>query len=130
MNNDLISRSALKEKVDSVQYTKEFCIEHQIDYSISMQMLGLVIDNAPTIEINEITQDLIDKVNVNVGLAQPIKDERPQGEWIDNKVAFYHVCSECGACVTEVLYKIFLCEGELNYCPNCGADMRGDVQNE
>ena len=80
MNNDLISRSALKEKVDSVQYTKEFCIEHQIDYSISMQMLGLVIDNAPTIEINEITQDLIDKVNVNVGLAQPIKDERPQGE--------------------------------------------------
>ncbi len=29
---------------------------------------------------NEMTQDLIDKVNVNVGLAQPIKDERPKGE--------------------------------------------------
>lgn len=52
-------------------------------------------------------------------------EERPKGNWIDNKVAFYHVCSECGACVTEVLYKIFLCEGELNYCPNCGAQMIG-----
>ena len=57
----------------------------------------------------------------------PLMDlrERPKGNWIDNKVAFYHVCSECGACVTEVLYKIFLCEGELNYCPNCGAKMDG-----
>ena len=114
MNNDLISREALKKAIEEYKYCGFY------------DKLIEVIDNAPTVEINEITQDLIDKVNVNVGLAQPIKDERPQGEWIDNKVAFYHVCSECGACVTEVLYKIFLCEGELNYCPNCGADMRGD----
>ena len=128
MNNDLISRSALKEEIIKLQKAEQNITPLAI--SISFDNLKTLINNAPTIEINEITQDLIDKVNVNVGLAQPIKDERPQGEWIDNKVAFYHVCSECGACVTEVLYKIFLCEGELNYCPNCGADMRGDVQNE
>lgn len=38
------------------------------------------IDNAPTVEVDEMTQDLINKVNVNIGLAKPIKDERPQGE--------------------------------------------------
>ncbi len=44
----LIDADELKKKIDEVQYTQEFCIEHQIDYSISMQMLGMVIDNAPT----------------------------------------------------------------------------------
>ena len=49
MNNDLISRSALKKAIEEVQYTQDFCVEHQIDYSISMQMLRMVIDNATTV---------------------------------------------------------------------------------
>lgn len=50
MNNDLISREALKKKIEEVQYTQEFCIEHKIDYSVSMQMLGMVIDNAQPVD--------------------------------------------------------------------------------
>ena len=46
----LIDANALKKKIDEVQYTQEFCIEHRIDYSISMQMLGMIIENAPTVE--------------------------------------------------------------------------------
>ena len=46
--------------------------------------------------------------------------ERPQGEWIDidsrvNKA----ICSNCkGTTLTEPY-------GKSNFCPNCGADMRG-----
>lgn len=49
MNNDLISREALKKAIEEAQYTQEFCVVHQINYSISMQMLGMIIDNAPTV---------------------------------------------------------------------------------
>lgn len=58
MNNDSISRSALKKKIEEVQYTQEFCIEHQIDYSVSMHMLGMVIDNAPTVNIQTAVMEL------------------------------------------------------------------------
>ena len=81
---------ALKEALDNVQYTQEFCIEHQIDNSISMQMVGLVINNAPTVEPEETC--MVDKSNFskeqykadidnayNCGYEKG-KNSRPQGE--------------------------------------------------
>lgn len=51
------------------------------------------------------------------------------GRWIDNRVAFHRVCSECGAVIRQDITLVYLLEcmdkvGHLNYCPNCGADMR------
>lgn len=56
-----------------------------------------IIESAPTVETNEMTQDLIDKVNVNVGLAQPIKDERPQDDFVKilNERISESVCKYC-----------------------------------
>jgi hypothetical protein len=50
------------------------------------------------------------------------------GKWIDDKVAFYRVCSECGAVVRQNINEVYLLEcmetvGALNYCPNCGTRM-------
>lgn len=96
----LIDVDELKEALDKVQYTQEFCIEHQIDYSISMQMLGLVINNAPTVE------------------SEVIK------EWHGStKSASCLVCNLCGMSVNYMQVE----EGYmLNFCPNCGAGMRGE----
>ena len=55
--------------------------------------------------------------------AQP---ERPKGEWIpmfNGKFkggAYWFSCSKCKRIVPEVR------NGGWNFCPNCGADMRGD----
>ena len=45
------------------------------------------------------------------------------GVWEENIVGFCNVCMECGAIVERTAIKNR--SGELNYCPNCGADMRG-----
>jgi rubrerythrin len=77
-----------------------------------------IIDNAPTVEpigqtINAYT------TGFNTGV-ETVK--RPQGEWLwlcDTPNAKYKwSCNKCGRGVKE----------QENYCPNCGADMRGGAE--
>jgi hypothetical protein len=85
-----------------------------------------LIDNAPTVEITDYDTGYQD------GLEDGLNDIRPQGEWDYEKVAFYGVCSNCGVAVTSNKAEMFLYEEmrefphNINFCPNCGADMRGD----
>lgn len=119
---------ALKEKIEEVQYTQEFCIEHQIDYSISMQMLGMVIDNTPSVDttFREVVAYECGQKSV----------ERPKGEWRLVKRSNYIdiVCPCCNnirfpqyACgfsiekVKEHLKSVIL----PDYCESCGAYMGG-----
>lgn len=73
-----------------------------------------LIDNAPTVELfcsylsdGEVRQPCVEG---------PCEDERPQGEWkVDGCLI---ACNMCG--------RILLKASELyNFCPNCGAIMRG-----
>ncbi len=58
--------------------------------------------------------------------------ERKTGKWIikDNPgIGWYRVtCSECGEDVTSIIPMIgfFPPKAMWDYCPNCGADMRGE----
>ena len=55
---------------------------------------------------------------------------RKKGNWDCKKVAFYMVCSECGAVVRNNIDEVFLLPPyefrEIRYCPHCGSDNRGD----
>ena len=55
--------------------------------------------------------------------AQP---ERARGTWMPDTMCYYEerfICSEC-----KGNYKVDTCMGKpmWNFCPNCGADMRGE----
>jgi len=50
--------------------------------------------------------------------AEPVK----HGKWIDRRCDI-----ECSSCGEEYSDEIFLMRGKINYCPNCGAKMDGDV---
>ena len=100
------------------------------------------IDNAPTVEERSYEQGVIDGRDTEFdngfeqGYAKGYENcehdnERPQGEWIaredmdyldENKVVHNHFqCKKCG------LIHDFI-DGhtsQYNFCPNCGADMRG-----
>ena len=71
------------------------------------------------ITIGEAFQMMVDE--------QPTIEERKTGEWIrkisvvDCATFVGDECSQCG---------YFKSMGQANFCPNCGADMRGGGQDE
>lgn len=79
----------------------------------------------------EFNENWIDYGGINEAFEkayQALKEEkRPQGEWVHLQAIGDYKCSICGC---ENLYK-YANEHERwvktnsNYCPNCGADMRG-----
>ena len=72
------------------------------------------IDNAPTVsiytfkEVEEIRQATIEQTRISC------KCERPHGEWLEDSGNI-----ACSNCHTIWLYR------RTDYCPHCGADMRG-----
>lgn len=117
----------------------------QSEFEIKDNMLlnfQYAIDNAPTVEpyqgeerVNikmseeEIKQfkqmlrehNLLYTVTSNT-FVEGASVERSQGEWIDDNEldSYYANCSCCGYQI-DTHYEC----GYLNFCPNCGADMRG-----
>lgn len=66
--------------------------------------------------------------------------ENVRGEWLDSRANLYdkkHVYKQCSNCGTGFIYGVVMPkrpDGEIpvhtqfhNYCPNCGADMRGQT---
>ena len=109
MNNDLISREALKKAITQ---------NREIDRNAVCDVLD-IIDNAPTV-CND---------NYSMGYQDGVKkvlSERPTGHWIPKVCNFYwyrqFACSECE-------HEIISAKELPNYCQNCGAKMKG-IYNE
>lgn len=51
--------------------------------------------------------------------------ERPHGEWLNNRVAFYFTCDYCGCNIRQLKSEVFEGNYNYNFCPNCGAQMDG-----
>lgn len=114
MNNDLISRKALRKQFG---YTDEW---------YKSRTVAQIIDNAPTVEQNW-------RFYYDHGYKQAERDlKRPTGEWIDEgQYAEGHsehayICKNCGYQIIENPSMIF----ENRYCKCCGADMRKETENE
>ena len=112
MNNDLISREALKKAIKEK-------LGIYIDGTFNNRLLFDIIDNAPTIEPEKAKESELIKAytkGFDTGV-EAVKNERPKGEWIKKQVtpaSCTYVCSECG--IEEVILG--------NFCCWCGADMR------
>ena len=57
---------------------------------------------------------------------------RPKGHWIKQNDDYYdwYECSECGYGSDGEMQYSSEYDVRTNYCPNCGADMRGDNNDE
>ena len=133
MNNDLISRSALKKAITEATYNFE-------QIPIRVDEVQEIIDNAPTV-IPEEMKTLIDKtIEILPQLTDAIVENlptiiddmdicqeceyrqaaRPHGKWIDGYCNICEHSCPCDGWGREI---------ETNFCPSCGADMR-EADNE
>ena len=120
MNNDLISRSALKKALKS---NCDVCNDKNTNWCENCcphNDFEDLIDIAPAVEPEKAKESEIIKTytkGFDTGV-ETVKNERPQGEWIwlgDNPNPEHKwSCNKCGRGVKE----------QENFCPNCGADMR------
>ena len=114
LNNDLISREALKEA------TKSF-----IDCD-GFNPVWQIIDNVPTVDAYPFEQ-VQELVKLNQQFAQEIENlKRPQGEWITYKTPNDEIWQiECNSCHYTKGSKWVVFNALPPYCEKCGAEMKG-----
>ena len=112
---DLISRAHVYDAID------RYCLH----FSTELPTLKTLIAELPPAESTGALDDAIQKY-VAEGLMQPIEK---QGEWIvsDNPNMLYE-CSNCGHGFQKQVHGKSVVFYFQNYCPNCGARMRGGAE--
>lgn len=125
MNNDLISREALKNHIidifdEEVNYDKKWAMG--LKYSLKL------IDAAPTVEPDITNEDLdacmTESYHLGYELAE-VNFKKPQvdcgewGKWIITEI-------RCPSCL-EYFQPYRYSTEELKKCPNCGEEMRKGV---
>ena len=110
---DLISRRALLNQIDTTDWSD----------------VRLLAEDAQTVEITE--EQAINKLHETGWLIEHDKEmtTRPKGEWktvegVDGDE--YYECSNCGE--PWVLMAGAPKDNNMNFCPNCGAYMKGDAE--
>lgn len=114
MNNDLISREALKKSFDDY-------IKANPNISGIFELGKIIIDNVPTVDIKD---ELAGAYNEGYMCgSREAEKARPQNKWIkifENPFTNGYVCPFCG-------HKIQVTEQflpKVTECESCGADMR------
>ena len=92
----------------------------EIEYDLGCYEIGkLAEDDGLYVELRDV---------VKMVCAAPTVDPaslRPKGEWISAEVK-PHLIYECSLCKSKWGYGAML---HMNFCPNCGADMRGEAND-
>lgn len=136
MDADLIRREALKKAIDFNKICFDCPIVRGNDCDdCKMALIERLIDNAPTVEPFEPDYVGAERLKARqrgyeqgyhegMKIGKTLNPKINQGEWIiaDKVLDYYHECPFCHWQneVTELLE---------NFCPNCGADMRGEYND-
>lgn len=93
--------------IDATALTEQ--IQNMCHNEYMANWLGVLIDTQPTVKVEPIE------------VPKPVKRGRWKKAERNGVLVYsdaYRQCSECN----DVIYLAF----KMNYCPNCGADMRGE----
>ena len=82
-----------------------------IEIPLSGRLRGVTYEDGKIIDVH--IRDTDDVVKVFV----PVR----HGRWIPTEAPFMNECEDCSVCGYRTVWG-----HRYNYCPNCGADMRGN----
>lgn len=122
MNNDLISREALRKAIEEVQDNYDGYEPN--DLGKFMNKVYDLIDNAPPVDIKD---EIAGAYNEGYMCGNKEAEKaRPQGEWIIIKSPLSNeTIVKCDKCGDEFIGNDV---EDYNFCPNCGADMKGGAK--
>lgn len=105
--DDCISREQALKEFEEDQYHREYCIEHEIDRSISMEMVRIRLHDLPSVTPQPKTGHWIETG----------AEELPFGITV-----LELTCSTCGWSSALIIPR--------NYCPKCGTKMEEGEKND
>ena len=126
------------EQVDALEMAIEALEQEPCEDAISRQVISDYVEshiqeiNAGYGDLNAHTNKILRMIVEYINKIPPVSPVRPKGKWImrhhidENRQGFnMWICSECRE---EFSYDAETGVGitDANFCPNCGADMRGD----
>ena len=126
MDNDLISREDLKKSMRKSINERYISWTKTITVADIATLIFDEIEFAPTVDTyteDDVQYAIKEGHQVGYEMAKA-KFGRPKGEWItrtkDNGVNYHFYCSCCDREVIQI----------TDYCPNCGARMTKESENE
>lgn len=128
MSDDLISRSALKEILDEQMNFEENCRDSVFDIIDNVQAVPL-----PDFEDGYKKAILDGKTNFSIPQGEWLKGQEISRAMIGDKVLHIdykdYTCSNCGLILDNLLCGY---DGSpfYKFCPNCGAEMRKETEND
>ena len=81
--------------------------------------------------IGYLDEDMITRLQIALERLPSVEPERKNGKWMQDWLAEkldIYLCSECGQPLQ--LRDEYGNKAKVNFCPNCGADMRGEQDDE
>ena len=121
--------------IDAEAFKKQ--LEESYEYTELSEVVEM-LDNAPTVELDEsVIQEVLNKrcmtaVSNEYLIALHGSSKRPHGTWIERTdritLNTYYECSNCNEPWTTIEGTPW--DNGMNFCPNCGADMRQEGKNE
>ena len=117
MNNDLISRSALRAEIES--YVMPILTNNLMGASDAYYRILHLLDGAPAVDAETVFEQ-IGLVKEAFEMAKAYLRPVRHGRWIISSDGYYPYCWDCKARPKG---------GNMTkYCPNCGAKMDGDFE--
>ena len=115
VTDDMVSRAALKEVITANHYLLS-ARNNSTDYGMFTTGIMQAIDNVPVVDPTyQMPEDYI---------KNKLDYSRPQGEWIiklkENSQSAILICNRCNHFIPITVDK--------NFCPNCGASMKDEVE--